>query len=60
MKKVCKKDKIFYEGDECPICKGNNFTTSWQGRLNVIDPDKSEIAKKVNITRKGEYAVKCR
>ena len=57
-KKACKKCKLFVEGDVCPSCKGNIFTTSWQGRLFVSDVNKSMIAKKINITVKGEYAIK--
>jgi DNA-directed RNA polymerase subunit E" len=59
-KKACKKCKIFVEGNECPICKGNQFSTNWQGRINVIDPEKSDIAKKIGIKVKGEYAIKVR
>lgn len=59
-KKVCKKCKIFVEGNDCPICKGNKFSTSWQGRVYVIDPNKSEIAQKVGLPIKGEYAIKVR
>lgn len=59
-KKCCKKCKIFVEGDTCPLCKSGLFTTNWQGRIYVADPNKSEIAKKIGITMKGEYALKCR
>lgn len=59
-KKVCKKCKLFVEGNECPICKGNQFSTSWQGRFYVLDVNNSEIAKKAGITVKGEYAIKVR
>lgn len=59
-KKVCKTCKIFVEGNECPVCKNNQFSTNWQGRINIIDASKSEIAKKVGIEIKGEYAIKCR
>ena len=59
-KKVCKNCKIIVEKNECPICKGNQFSTSWQGRINVIDANKSEIAKKIGITVKGEYVLKVR
>jgi len=45
-KKVCKKCKLFVDGSECPICKGNKFTQNWQGRLFILDPNKSHIAKK--------------
>lgn len=59
-KKVCKKCRLFVEGNECPICKGNQFSTNWQGRLNILDANKSIIANKVEITAKGEYAIKVR
>jgi RNA polymerase subunit RPABC4/transcription elongation factor Spt4 len=59
-KKACKKCKLFVEGNECPICKGNQFSLNWQGRLHILDANKSSIAKKIEITSKGEYAIKVR
>ncbi len=57
MKKVCKKCKIFVKGNECPICHGTDFSTTWKGRIYVLDPEKSEIAKKLGIKKEGEYAI---
>ena len=57
-KKVCKKCRILVTGTQCPVCKGNQFSTNWQGRINVLHPNKSEIAAKINITHKGEYVLK--
>ena len=59
-KKVCKKCRIFVKGDTCPICKNNQFTTNWKGRINILDADKSMIAEKVGIKVKGEYVIKVR
>lgn len=59
-KKVCKKCKIFVEGPECPICHGQSFSTNWQGRIFIVDSNKSEIAQKMGIKIKGEYAIKAR
>lgn len=59
-KKVCKNCRIFVDGNECPICHSNKFTTNWQGRINILNQEKSEIAKKIGIKQKGEYAVKAR
>jgi len=59
-KKVCKKCKMFVEGPECPSCHGNQFTTNWQGRINVLNPEKSGIAQKTGMKEKGEYAIKAR
>ncbi len=57
-KKVCSKCKIFVEGSECPLCKGNQFVSNWKGRIYVFDPKRSLIARKINIPIKGEYAIK--
>ena len=51
---------MFVEGSECPMCKTGQFSTSWQGRLNIIDAEKSVIAEKIGIKSKGEYAIKVR
>jgi len=59
-KKVCKECKVFYEGTDCPLCKKKMPATVWQGRINILDANKSEIAKKMGLTIKGEYAIKVR
>lgn len=60
MRKVCKKCKLFVTGETCPLCKGNQFSTNWQGRVIIFDPNGSIVAKKLNIKSKGEYAIKVR
>ena len=57
-KKACKKCKLFVEGDQCPICKNNQFATNWKGRINIIDANKSSVAKKIGLNVKGDYAIK--
>lgn len=56
-RKACKNCKIFVEESTCPLCKGTSFSQIWQGRL-LISNMKSEIAQKIGITSKGEYAIK--
>jgi DNA-directed RNA polymerase subunit E" len=58
--KVCKVCKLFVEGEVCPVCKGNQFTTVFQGRLNILDVNKSYIAQQIDIKEKGRYAIKIR
>lgn len=60
VKKVCKKCKIFVEKDVCPICKGNQFTNVWKGRIIILNSEKSEIAKKLELKKDGEYAIRVR
>jgi len=56
--KICKKCKIFVEGDKCPLCQGNQFTENWKGKIIVLNPEQSEIARKLDIKQKGSYAIK--
>jgi DNA-directed RNA polymerase subunit E" len=57
-RKVCKNCKAFVTGDKCPVCSGNAFVENWKGRVYVNNPEKSEIAKRLDIKVKGEYAIK--
>ena len=57
-KKACRTCQIFYDGAACPVCKRSQSSTNWQGRVYVIDAENSEIAKKIGIKVKGEYALK--
>jgi RNA polymerase subunit RPABC4/transcription elongation factor Spt4 len=59
-KKICKKCKLFYDTPECPICKTSAPATSYQGRINILDANKSTIAKKIGLAVNGEYAIKIR
>ena len=60
MKRVCKQDRIFVEEGNCPICHNTDFATTLQGRLSVIDAEKSFIAKRSGAPREGDYAIKIR
>ena len=59
-KKVCKKCKIFVDSGECPICKDNQFSTNWNGRINFLDLENSVIAEKMGVDKEGEYAIRVR
>lgn len=59
-KKVCRDCKIFFEENACPLCKKDRLANSWQGRVTIIDQEKSVIAQKMGITHVGEYAIKIR
>jgi DNA-directed RNA polymerase subunit E" len=53
----CKK--IVVQKELCPVC-GKPTSTNWSGFLLIIDPDKSDIAKELNINLSGEYSLKVR
>ena len=56
--KIC--NKIYEEGNKCPKCDSKESTESFKGRIVVINPEESEIAKKLNIKSKGNFAIKTR
>ena len=60
MKKACKQCRILIEGGNCPLCSNSDFASSWNGRIVVIDPEKSAIAKKLEVSKEGDYAIKVR
>ena len=55
---ACKKCKyITNEPTVCKICGSKEFTKEWFGYLVIVDPEKSEIAKKLGIKYAGKYAI---
>lgn len=49
--------KVVLEEKECPSCGSTSFTTFWRGYVVIVDPEKSEIAKKMGINSPGKYAL---
>ncbi|MHA2218484.1 MAG: transcription elongation factor subunit Spt4 [Candidatus Hodarchaeales archaeon] len=49
-------------GEEvCPICKTHNhLSKSFVGMVIIRSPKKSKIARRLNISRPGKYAIKVR
>ncbi len=57
--KACKQCKRLTKLDVCEICKSPT-SESWLGYVNVLDPEKSEIAKRLEIKLPGRYALRVR
>ena len=58
--KACKNCRFISNGSVCPNCKSTNLSDDWTGLVIVVDPEKSEIAKKMRIKAPGRYAVRVR
>ena len=58
--KACKNCRFISNGSVCPNCKSTNLSDDWTGLVIIIDPEKSEIAKKMGIKSPGRYAVRVR
>ena len=56
--KACKNCKRIYEGDVCPNCEHKDTSDTFKGKVEIIDAEKSEIAKELKVAKKGIYAVR--
>jgi len=57
--KACKKCRfIFEDGEKCPKCGSSSVTESWKGKIEIVDPENSEIAKQLKLADKGIYTIK--
>ncbi|ADE36019.1 transcription elongation factor subunit Spt4 [Methanohalophilus mahii] len=57
---VCMDCHRLVSGQECPVCGTTNLSKDWSGLLVIVDPEKSEIAKKIGVTIPDKYALKVR
>ena len=56
--KACKICKLIYEGDLCPTCGKKDVSDTFKGKVEIVNPEKSELAKQLKVTKKGLYAIK--
>lgn len=57
--KACRSCRMVVEDEtQCPNCDSVNFTTFWRGYVIIVDPENSEIAKKMGTTKPGKYALR--
>ncbi|MFA4952728.1 MAG: transcription elongation factor subunit Spt4 [Candidatus Pacearchaeota archaeon] len=58
--KACKICSTIHELEKCPKCESRESTEGFKGRVIILDPEKSEIAQKLKLKSKGEFAIKTR
>jgi len=57
--KACRNcRKIVEEEKVCPVCGNTTFTTFWRGYVVIVNPEQSEIAKRMGINTIGKYALR--
>lgn len=56
--KIC--NTIFETGEKCPKCGSKETTDLFKGRIVLLNPEKSEIAKNIDLKEKGNFAIKTR
>lgn len=58
--KACKQCRTLYEGAACSACGSKESVDTFKGRIVVLDEEKSEIASKLTLKKKGEFAIRLR
>ncbi len=56
--KAIKSTKEIIESEEQQKYDSDDLTENFKGKLVVLNPEESEIAKNVKITKKGTFAIK--
>jgi DNA-directed RNA polymerase subunit E" len=60
---VCRDCHTVIEDDKaetCPVCGSNSLTEDWSGYVIITHPEESEIAREMEVTEPGKYALKVR
>jgi DNA-directed RNA polymerase subunit E" len=55
--RACRNCHSISDQMKCPKC-GGETSKEWQGYLIVVDPEKSEIARKMGIKSSGRFALR--
>ena len=44
--------------ESCEYCGSNEFTKEWYGMIIILDPKKSILSEKMNISNPSTYALR--
>jgi len=58
--KACSSCHFITRENICPKCRTSTLSDDFSGLVIVFDPERSAIAKAMNIKEKGRYALKVR
>ena len=56
--KACKTCKLIHYEASCPSCGKKDVSETFKGRVEIINPEKSILAKELKINKNGFYAIK--
>jgi DNA-directed RNA polymerase subunit E" len=55
---ACRKCRTLTTEKSCPNDGSTELSSEWSGLVIIINPAKSQVAKTLNITKPGRYALK--
>ncbi|AFL67305.1 transcription elongation factor subunit Spt4 [Desulfurococcus amylolyticus] len=58
--KACRRCRSLVpkNAETCPVCGSQDFTFEWNGIIIIVNPEKSLIAKILEINNPGKYVIK--
>ncbi|GAA0518288.1 DNA-directed RNA polymerase subunit E [Halorubrum aquaticum] len=48
------------DAQTCELCGSSSLTEDWAGYVIVTNPEESQIAEEMNVSKPGSYALKVR
>jgi transcription elongation factor SPT4 len=55
---ACRKCKMLTTEKTCPNDGSTELSNEWSGLVIIINPERSQVAKTLAITKAGRYALK--
>ncbi|HXY55977.1 MAG TPA: transcription elongation factor subunit Spt4 [Nitrososphaerales archaeon] len=55
---ACRKCRTLTTEKACPNDGSTELSNEWSGLVIIINPEKSQVAKTLNIAKPGRYALK--
>ena len=56
----CHRVQASDEVESCEACGSTSLTEDWAGYVVISHPEESEIAREMDVTEPGQYALKVR
>ena len=57
---ACKECHLILDEKSCPRCPDSEISREWQGFVEILDPEKSQLAIEMGIRTPGRYALRVR
>ena len=57
---ACRECNTITKEPTCPNCKSTNLNDDYSGVIIIFDPESSNIARFMKVTKKGKYALRVR
>lgn len=58
--RACKSCHLITRKEYCPKCKTHSLSEDFTGKVIILDPQNSQIAKRLNFDVAGMYALRVR